>query len=209
MTMTLTLFEATRGKVYLALLVIAGLCLIIAPIFAWLTYDLHISQGAVQSGVSVYVTGFGSMFSAPAVSGVSFSFPALQGWWYGILALVIGVAALLVSPVAFRRPEVGGLIGFLLSFVNMPPLLFFLGRSQELSSIVVAFITALQTGGYTFLSVTSYYALGFIIGIIGTALLPLSSILILSNATKLRMSKEDAEKKKQRKEEELNPHVDK
>ena len=201
--MSMTLLETTRGRIYLALLAVAGLFLSVAPILAWLSYDLQISQGGVTSEVWVYVTGFGSMSASSAVPGVSFAFPTLAGWWYGNTVLVVGILTLLTSLIAFRSAESAGLIGFILGFVNMMPFTFFVGRGPEISSIVYSFVQAIQGAGYTLLAGSSTYAVGFILDLVGTALLPISSILIVSNATKLRIGKRQEEQKKRKEEEEM------
>lgn len=201
--MSIKLLEMTRGKIYLALLAVAGLLLAVAPILAWLSYNLQLSQGGVTSEVWVYVTGFGSMSASPEVPGVSFSFPTLVGWWYGNGALAIGTITLLTSLITLRNAELGGLMGFILSFPNMAPISFFIGQAPQLNSIANQFVQALQSAGYTLLAGSSNYALGFILDIIGTALLPISSILILSNATKLGIAKREEGKRKPKREEEL------
>jgi hypothetical protein len=179
------LMRTQKGKFYLGLLVTAGLCLILSPFLPWSYYDLYLSGGAT-SQVSVFTTGLGSFFSSPEVGGVSFSFPALQDWSYGTLAQVIGLLTILVSLLVAYRPEDGGLIAFLLGFINISPSLFFLGRAPEIGYTVGTFVAALNKVGYTLASYADGYAIGFLIDIIGTILLPLSAILITSNATRLR-----------------------
>lgn len=185
------LIQTQRGKFYLGLLVSAGVCLILAPLLPWSYYDLYLSGGAT-SLVSVFVTGLGSIFSSPQVGGVSFSFPALQDWSYGTLTQVIGLLTILVSLLVVYRAEDGGIIAFILGFINIAPSLFFVGRSPEIQNIVGKFVTALQNAGYTLVSSTNGISIGLVIDIIGTILLPVSAIYITSNATRLRTTKPKA-----------------
>jgi hypothetical protein len=199
--MSIKLLAISRGKLYLGLLVAGGLLLAIAPILTWLSYYLQLSLGAVTSEVWVYVSGFGSMSASSIVPGVSFSFPVLEGWWYGIAGLVIGIIALLTAVMALYNAELGGLVGFILSFPNMAPFSFFLGRAPQINSIMNLFVQAIEGAGYTLLGSNSSYAIGFILEVVGTALLPISSILILSNATRLRMAETERRKRKPKEEE--------
>lgn len=182
------LIQTQRGKFYLGLLVTAGVTLIIAPFLPWSYYDLYLS-GGTTSQVSVFITGLGSVFSSPEVSGVSFSFPVLQDWSYGTLTQAIGVLTILVSLLVVYRAEDGGLVAFILGFINIAPSLFFIGRSSEIGYIVGTFVIALQNAGYTLVSSTYSFGIGFVIDLIGTILLPVSAIYITSYATRLRTTK--------------------
>jgi hypothetical protein len=184
-----TLIQTQRGKIYLGLQFAAGACLILAPFLPWSYYALYLT-GGINSQVTVFITGLGSIFSSPAVSGVPFSFPMLQNWSYGVLAQVIGILTILASVLVFYRAEDGGLIAFILGFINIAPSLFFIGRSAEIQNIVEAFVIALQNTGYSLVSFSYVFAIGFVIDLIGTILLPVSSILITSNATRLRTGKD-------------------
>lgn len=177
-----------RGKFYLGLLVTAGACLILAPFLPWQYYDLYLSGGAA-SEIFVFTTGLGSFFTSPQVGGVSFSFPELENWSYGVLTLAIGIFAILASILVVYRAEDGGLIAFLLAFINMAPSLFFLGRSQEITYVVGTYVAALGNAGYTLIGSAYGYSIGFLIDLIGTILLPVSSIYIISTATRLRTTK--------------------
>jgi hypothetical protein len=113
----------------------------------------------------------------------------LQNWSYGVLTQIIGTLTILASVLVFYRAEDGGLIAFILGFINIAPSLFFIGRSSEIQDIVSEFVITLQDAGYSLVSSTYVFAIGFVIDLIGTVLLPASSILIISNATRLRTTK--------------------
>jgi uncharacterized membrane protein HdeD (DUF308 family) len=143
-------------------------------------------SGGPTTEVSVFTTGLGSFFASTQVSGISFSFPDLQNWSYGLLTLAVGILTILVSILVVYRPEDGGIITFILSFVNIPPSLFFLGRAVEIAQDVGQYLGALTHIGYTLVGSSYGYGIGYLIEIIGTFLLPVASIYIVSTATRMR-----------------------
>lgn len=179
------LVHTQRGKFYLGLLISAGACLVLAPFLPWSYYNLYLSGGSTTE-VSVFTTGLGTFFTSTQVSGISFSFPELQNWPYGLLTLAVGILTILVSILVVHRPEDGGIITFILSFINIPPSLFFLGRAVEVAQDVGQYLGALTNIGYTLAGSSYGYGVGYLVEIIGTFLLPIASIYIISTATRMR-----------------------
>ena len=125
--MQISILETKKGRLYLLFLVVVSALLILAPFLAWLYYNIEFESGGILSNVSVIVTGLGSLTTSNGIIGVTYVFPVLQGWWYGDLTIIVGLLVVFDSLLVLRRPETAGLIAFLLSFVNIPPSLFFLG----------------------------------------------------------------------------------
>jgi len=196
--MQATMLRTKKGRLYLLFLTIAGALLVLAPFLAWLYYNVECENGGLLSNVSVIVTGFGSLTTSNPIIGVTYVFPPLQGWWYGDLTMIVGALVVVDSLLVLYRPETAGLIAFLLSFINIPTSLFFLGRLGEIEVMVLNFVSAIQGAGYTIVGTASGYAIGFYLEVIGTFLLPIASVFITTNAAKLKQAAEKEEDKRKK-----------